>query len=231
MGSESASFEAWSAAFMREAAYRGPAVPDVDERISRILNLWNTPIPQAWTRGRDDHRWDGIRYRRGDKDEPNRGEGQLEHKVLVEHFPDIECLGGRLVDGINAVPLGPGRSVEADMLLLVGRKGMYEQLLVEAKVAANNCWYAVVENLRQLALFEANDNLKAGFGRRRLDCEVPDTLPVSGLILAPESYYKARGQKSESVAPARRLIEAVGVNLKLAIWRELPRPSIALLKK
>lgn len=76
-------FKGWSAAFLRQADYRGTTVPDVDGRIARIRDLWNTPIPESWTRGQDDDLWQGERYRRGDKGNPNPGEGQLEHRLLV----------------------------------------------------------------------------------------------------------------------------------------------------
>lgn len=114
------------------------------------------------------------------------------------------------------------------MLLLGKTEDGHQLLLVEAKTNANNCWYAVVENLRQLALFTANKDARKIFNRRQAARSLPDELPVVGVVLAPESYYTARGQKKESVGPAKRLLAALGVDVRLAVWREAPTPAITI---
>ncbi len=145
--------------------YTSAEIPNLPERISNVITLWTAPVPGGWQRGPDSRLLDRTqRYLRGDAATPKPGS---EHKLELEILaPDpaatvTTCFGARLIDGINAVPLARdagGRrrgNVEADMLLLTAdAAGHRTQLLVEAKTSSDNAWYAVIESLRQLKLFQ-----------------------------------------------------------------------------
>src|SRR5918999_1795560 len=85
-------------------------------------------------------------------------EHAIEREIVspAPHAVTTSCLGGRLVDAVNALPLakdeqgGRAGNIEADMLLLVEEKEAYRQLLVEVKSTRDHAWYATVELLRQL---------------------------------------------------------------------------------
>ena len=150
-------FADWSERFMKCAQYTGTHVPDVDARVSQLVALWHEPILPGWERA------DDAPARRRPPLPPHahwwrpdpRGEHAIEHDILCPSpaDPSVRCLGARLVDGINAVPLardaagGRVANVEADMALLVRDDDDWRVLLVEVKVASNNAWYAADENL------------------------------------------------------------------------------------
>ena len=228
----------WSERFLAEARFPGAKIDRLAQRITRVQELWGSRVDRAWGRGPergDDARWkkengEHLRYRRSHSEEgaKRKEEHALEKEILVEHFEEIECFGGRLVDGINAVPLCDFKrgKVEADLLLLVkepdGRG--HRVLLVEAKTTANNPWYAVVEHLRQLKLLEVSAVRRIFHGRNRSLC-LPDDIRVTGLILAPESYYSSPGKKANAVEPTRELIAELGIDVHLAVW-DKARPEI-----
>lgn len=218
-------FAEWSAKFSALAEFAGVDVPDADARIERVCELMRGPVEAEWLRASelDDNKWpSGLRYRRGNLEGNKRGEHQREHEILALHFDRVACLSGKLIDGVNAYPLAQGRSVEADMLLLADCNDGYRQFLVEAKESANNAWYAVVENLRQLKLFVENAAAQRFFHRRNPGLELPEKVEASGMILAPRSFFESGGQKGKSVPPTRRLIEALRRNhladVRLATW-------------
>lgn len=225
-------FHDWCERWMSLARYTGPDVPAAESRIPAIVELWDEPIPAGWERPQDQRLLDpNSRYLRNHMHgRPTPGsEHELEHQLLcptpateVSVEPD-----GRLVDGINAVPLARDQgghragNVEADMLLLIQyTDGQHELLLVEAKTTSNTAWYAVVENLRQLKLYQLSVTAQSIFTRRQPG--LPETIPTTGLVLAPDEFYSARGAKRNAVAPARRLIQAMqtthDINCRLATW-------------
>ncbi len=233
MAPAGAAFREWSQRWIALADYRGRFVPDVDQRIEGVAVLWDEPVPPGWERGRDPRVLD--RYRRytrgnGGPADVRRGEHVIEYDILAPSPKDTATAyaGGRLVDGVNAVPLsrdlGGGRTgnVEADMLLLVEREGSYEMLLVEAKRDAQTAWYAVVENLRQMKLFTAGTTARRLFHARRADLKLPDAVPATAVVLAPEDFYTAPGAKSAAVEPAEELLDrmraAAGIDACLATW-------------
>jgi len=225
-------FGVWVREWMNKAHFTGTTLPDPEQRIADVVELWGRPIPGSWQRSLDRPRLlDPAGYGRSRKNEP-RGEYVVEHEVLGTPLTGrgITCLGGELVDGVNAVPLtrdeGGGRTnnVEADMLLLARTTSgaAYNLFLVEAKVASDNAWYATVENLRQLRLFLEADEMRRLFHVRQPELDLPESLPVTGVVLAPEDFYTARGQKRESVVPAQRLLERMradfDLDVQLAVW-------------
>jgi hypothetical protein len=219
-------FVGWKRAFEEVATYEGVHVPEPELRIARLCELWSQQPDPSWPREKEDQRLLKGRYLRGNPERP-RGESELEHAILENSFDDIDFLGERLVDGVNAVPLSQDDRLEADMLLLARSPiGALRQVLVEVKVANKNAWYAVVENLRQLRLFTASQRAQTIFHRRGLVPDLPSSIPASGVILAPLRYFTDPGQKESAVGPARRLIQAIGVRIELAVWEDGPTPRV-----
>jgi hypothetical protein len=174
-----------------------------------------------------------LRYVRSDGDSPTRPpEHELEHQILKASEANFELLGARVVDAINAVPLvkdaagGRASDVEIDIVFLVEDANGYSLQLLEVKDAANDAWFAVVEALHQLALFEASTENSVV---RQLMCHrnprlglQPAELNARSIVLAPEEFYAAGGKHRRSVAPAERLIQRAraefGVLCELAVW-------------
>jgi hypothetical protein len=128
------------------------------------------------------------------------------------------CLGGHVIDAINAIPLTRRPKVEADVLLLVDHGDAVRQYLAEVKGAANNPWYAAIELLRQLRLVAASHTVDY-FHRKNPRLALG--LPATGLVLAPEIYYK----NSDRLAHTWRLIDSVighaGLDIRMAVWDAL----------
>jgi len=223
-------FAIWRDRWTDLAEYDGPDLPNPADRIERVIRLWNEPIPGSWQRAIDPQLLK-ERYRRGNLDSARRGEHVIEFEVLCSHFDKISCLGHRLLDGINALPLardnaqgGRRANVEADLLLLGERNGSHRLFLCEIKDASNNAWYAAVESLRQLRLFLASPASQSIFIHRGLVSTLPAATPVTALVLAPESFYTYPGKRHNSVAPARELLSRLAPVLparssaELAVW-------------
>jgi hypothetical protein len=228
------SFSDWALEWIRIARYPGATIPDVNERINRIVKLWNHPIPGDWRRGQDARLLDpSRRYCRGNsaEDAKRRGEHKIEYELLHPN-PDkteVRVAGARLVDGVNAVPLAKdatgGRmgNVEVDMLLLVQDVDGHHHLeLVEVKDTADNAWFASVENLRQLRLLTESPETRRLVTERRPDLALPADFPFVGLVLAPPAFFSGRGKKGSAVEPAQKLLEKMravaGVEVRLATW-------------
>jgi hypothetical protein len=224
---QASAFARWAHRWLELGRYTGRDVPDVDERSAAIEALWDEPVPGGeWKRGPDKRILDPAqRYCRthGAGNRP-RGEHAIEHDVLRE--TPLACFGQPLVDGVNAVPLardsGGGRSgnVEADMLLLVGEGDRRRQLLVEVKDNANDAWFALVENLRQLRLFADSEHAQAILRSRRPELGLADDLPLEGVVLAPLAFFTGRGRKAAAVEPALELARRLQpkARIHLATW-------------
>jgi hypothetical protein len=236
-GADEHPFLAWLKRWMDLARYTGTDVPDPLRRTEDLIALWNSDIPGGWHRGTDNQVIDPtVRYRRGEAQGPRAGsEHALEYEIL-SHDPSVtqtRCFGHRLIDGVNAVPLARdpnGRrragNVEADMLLLTADGEKRQLVLVEAKTISNNAWYAAIENLRQLRLFQASDAAQAIMQRRSSD-RLPVPVPVTGAVLAPAEFYAARGARRRSVAPTQAMSEQLanrlGLDVRLAVWDGVAR--------
>ena len=161
-------------------------------------------------------------------DAPNPGEHTIEHEILYQYFDRVSCYGNSLLDGVNALPLaldaGGGRraNVEADMFLLAEREGAYRRFLCEVKFESNEAWYAAVESLRQLKLLTSSSEPIGVFVHRTPSLCLPSEIPVTALVLAPRSFYEARGKKANAVGPALKLLarfkSEFGVDVRLAVW-------------
>jgi hypothetical protein len=231
-----ATFGEWSQRWMELASYTGRDVPDLERRIEGVCSLWRAAIPSGWERPLDSRLTDPRRryLRAHASGRPRPGsEHELEYEILTPDPADVptRCFGGRLIDGINAVPLtrdtkgGRAGNVEADMLLLVEDGGRHRLLLVEAKTGSNNAFFAVVENLRQLKLFNVSQTARRIFPTRHP--ELVNPLPVVGVALGPRSFLADRGAKERAVGPAQRLLDAVketlDVDVRLATWDAMTR--------
>lgn len=232
--SSGGAFRSWVARWDAEATYTGPTVPDVETRIRAIVELWREPSPSGdWMRGPDARLLQpDARYLRGNSGElaTRRGEHVVEYEILKPSplVSTTTILGGRLADGVDAVPLstdvggGRGGNVEADMLLLVRHGATHRLVLVEVKTTSNNSWYAAVENLRQLWLLRNSDAPQRIFHERRPELELPEQLGTRGVVLAPVSYYAAAGARDLAVAPAQQLLARMraelDVDVVLATW-------------
>lgn len=230
-----ASLKEWADKWIDLACFTGACLSDAADRIDGVLALWNEPVASEWLRGPERLHDPGQRDRRGGGNaEPNTPEWKLECEVL---YPPggrtTTSLGWTVVDGVNALPLttnpGLGRegNVEADMLLLVKDEYSCGLQLIEVKVEADNPWYAAVENLRQLKLFSKSLEAQRLFHTRCSAPDLPEELHVTGVVLAPHAFYKARGQKANSVEPAQELLcrigVATGINALLTTWDSTAR--------
>ena len=221
-------FSIWRERWTALADYPGAFVPDAERRIQQGLELWNEPIPGRWQRGIDLQLLSN-RYRRGDIEKPHLGEHAIEHEILISLFDGVACLGLKLVDGVNAFPLcmdirrlARNGNVEADMLLLANDGVNHHLFLCEVKDQSDNAWYATIEALRQLKLFLSNPESRRVFVNRKTMEEMPEDLPVSSLVIAPEAFYLATGKKQNAVEPAQKLIERFrecqNVDVRLTVW-------------
>jgi hypothetical protein len=106
------------------------------------------------------------------------------------------------------------------MLLLARETTGYRQWLVEAKTRSNNAWFGVIENLRQLKLFQLSAAAKQVMPTRHPELSQP--IPVTAIVLAPEQFYTAAGAKKNAVEPATALINmirtAAKIDIRLAVW-------------
>jgi hypothetical protein len=213
--------EEWIRAWTRVAEYTSADVPDVDQRISEVLELWDLPVAEGWLRpAPEDDMWAAAPYRRGDRCAPSSPERILEHEILgpgSKIAPGRKCLGGAIVGGINAVPLTLTPKIEADLLLLVEHTNGSHLYLAEVKSMANTPWYATIELLRQLRLLLSGSPTLGYFHRT---AGTPSDVSMTGLVLAPQAYFDREGKRHNAVGPAKRLIQAVKptVDIRLATW-------------
>lgn len=221
------SIDAWCRRWMELANYQGPSIPDAPDRIEQLISHWQEPIPGQWQRGVDSALL-VQHYRRSDVNQPHPGEHKIECEILSKHFDLISCYGGKLIDGVNALPLvkdakgGRAANVEADMLLLTERDGVHRLFLCEVKHQSNNAWYAAIESLRQLRLMLSNPESRNLFARRNSTSSLAADLPVTALVLAPDSFYSSAGKKANAVKPTLELIGRFklefNLDVRLAVW-------------
>ncbi len=158
----------------------------------QILKLWQKPMPRAWER----EIWEGkLGYR---KRSDNKGEQCTEKELFEGGLNGFELVfSGQQTNAdyrVKAIyqnmPLANQRTgqVIADAFgVLETAKGL-RPLFIEVKVAANNPWFALVENLQQIRLARACAQKIQSFVHKNTEYRVERG--VWGLILAPESYYE-----------------------------------------
>jgi hypothetical protein len=197
-------FETWADRWMELATFPGPQLIEPEQKIAQVLKLWEEPVPGSWERGMDKQLL-GTSYRRGDFKRPRLGEHAIEHQILSQ-LADVRCLDGIVVDGINAMPLARDESggrrgnIEGDLLLLTERDGAYQLVICEVKESSDTCWYAAIENLRQLRLLHLSNAARRLFHHRNPHLDLPEEIPMIGLVVAPSHYY-ARPGKNSNVFP------------------------------
>jgi hypothetical protein len=134
----SAKFSAWRDTWDELGAQR---------RVSDVLDLWLSPIPEPWMRSETDtpkRLLSGQRYTRGNLNGIRKGEHEIEYEILVTHFDRAMCLDRPLLDGVNAYPLvkdsagGRKHNVEADLVLLAGRADSALLLVSDVKKTDGN---------------------------------------------------------------------------------------------
>jgi hypothetical protein len=113
------------------------------------------------------------------------------------------------------------------MLLLAKERQRYRLLLVEVKVSSNDPWFAAVENLRQMRLFNESVETQSLFQVRHPELDLGGHLQTTAVVLAPSAFYSVPHKKAASVAPARKLVERMrteaGVDIQLATWEPQER--------
>ena len=228
-------FSSWRDKWQALAEFEGDSVPDVLERTQSIVRLLSGT--SHWHRKDMPPRLLSVCpwYSRGDRNKKRTGEHEIEFKLFaIQKTNKIQCVKRDFFVLANAYPLAHGRRVEADVVAVACGVAGIEIYVVEAKHNADNPWYALVENLRQVKLFQDNlkwnwEFLKKTFSEFLLMKGVSKsfletTPPVRGMVLAPPVYYTKRGQKSNAVQPAQELVNRVASELNVQVlltkWQE-----------
>ena len=182
MGSSTRTFEHWSKEWEQARAE-----PDNDEL---VLRLWNETPPKACQRDK----WEpDFNYRHTHlKSGGPRGEQEVEQELFHRH---LFQLVGRDGKARSFVPFyhkmylanrAPGQRI-ADLAGLMLDATRLHLIMVEVKKDANDCWYALVENLQQVKMARANRrNMTTFFGSNGRDI---GTGGVWGMVLAPRAYF------------------------------------------
>lgn len=237
---------------------RGAVLEDEARRTEMVMDLWRKlgAVNYRWQREMSAllaskraidvrRRTRSWHYVRDDHNSATRSlsapEHDLEWNVIDAFAGGLHSLGARIIDVVNAVPLtkikgGRAGNVEIDLVFLVEDEVGHSLQLIEAKKGSNNAWFAVVEALRQLALFEASSD--SSVVRQLMVHRNPalglraNELRAKSVVLAPRAFYTEPDQKKNSVEPARRLINharaELGVYCALAVW-DAPTKTIATL--
>jgi hypothetical protein len=182
----------------------------------KILKLWQQPMPRGWER----EIWEGkFGYR---KRSDNKGEQCTEKelfngesKVFKLGFSDQETHADYRVAAIyHNMPLANQRKgqviADAFGVLEIGKS--VRPLFIEVKVAANDPWFALVENLQQIRLARACAHEIQDFVHENSKHRVERG--VWGLILAPESYY---AKHFGNLAECKPLLNALKQNTRARV--------------
>jgi hypothetical protein len=234
-----APFETWLQSWMELARYKGSHLPDPTKRIQQTIDLWTQDMPTGWQRqDLPKHRFvpNTREYTRGNPSSQKEGsEHELEKELFLAHRPTGAGIlfkpRTQFIILANAYPLAIRKTVEADALGFATGPAGNELFVIEIKTRSNNAWYAGLESLRQLKLLTSalavNWKLiwetKSAFIEACAPGADASTPPkVTGLVLAPPSFYNAPGQKAHATPIALRLareLEAkTGARLQFAEW-------------
>ncbi len=224
-------FSDWYSKWEELARFTGPTLPDEEDRIKAVVDLWpEEPPGDGWKRTFASGDFSklsnlceaGVIYRRDDGKHPPKGsEHEIERDIIdIGNTGHIVCFKReyRFEPIVNAFPCAKdsdGRrtaNVEFDLLGIIRTTaGVIRPLICEIKTGRNGSkysWYAAIENLRQLRLFIGNieNNLKFIRMKREDLSKALFDAPV-GIVIAEHGYYNHRGQKFNSMEPTRKLLE------------------------
>lgn len=176
--------------------------------VSEVLDLWKTPAPKECLRSE----WPMPRgYRK--RNENDRGEQKIERQLFTEGTFDVTKLTNGKPETFNLVPIfhnvacatqQKGQTItDALGVLTVGKKK--HPVAIEVKVDANDLWYAIVENLKQVKMMRAN---LGNLGRLIAPPETNEDTEYKGtwgIVLAPEAYY-TKHKKSAATGSVLELL-------------------------
>jgi len=165
-----------------------------------VLRRWRETPPKECKRlaeGRTCAFPNTVGYRKDPKDSRDKGEQKIERLFLGKegelknHFlkasPQDKIF--KVVAVCHNVALAtqkPGQRI-TDCLGVIQVGSKSHPLAVEVKVEADNCWFAVVENLQQIRMLKPNaDNVRAYLAKHTpfMNC-----VGAWGMVLAPKAYY------------------------------------------
>lgn len=219
----------WNEAWAELMNFDGDEIPNPRPRIGMLLNLWAEVVPpEALRIGlkiRPELLNPSIRYNRGNNDRSKRAEHIIENQILTID----NLLNNEIIDGLNALALGRGQigdgsrnKVEADLALVTSRN----IIIGEVKVKANNPWYALIENLKQLKLAIEQRSMIVNLFKERGHCapEIFNNIPIISAVIAPKNYYNSPGQKANSLPWTKKLSEKLlqqyNVKAELLVWED-----------
>ena len=182
----------------------------------QILKLWQKPMPRDWER----EIWEGkLGYR---KRSDNKGEQCTEKELFSGGSNGFELVFSgqqtnanyRIKPIYHNMPLANRRKgqVIADAFGVLETAKSVRPLFIEVKVAANDPWFALVENLQQIRLARACAQKIQAFVHENTEYRVERG--VWGLILAPKGYYE---KHFDNLAKCRPLLDALKQNTRARV--------------
>lgn len=212
------SFEEWS----RKWKAARKAIGAVES----VMDLWSmTNVPTGWER----QTWRmGMGYRKRSKNGTDRGEQNIERMFLgAKNQINLHRLKqGRSSCPILALyhnmPMANQRrgQVIADAFAVLEFKGRFQPLAVEIKWDANDCWFALVENLQQIKMLRRNVRYLNSF------INIPDSKGVWGMVLAPSKYYEINKDSLHACQPLLDRLKEKRARVLFACSDELHAHSI-----
>ncbi len=209
----------WVAAWTAIAKHPPSNTEEATAKIDAVVELCQMPVRRDWTRPNiEDHLWAAGPYRRSDRGKPSGPERTIEDQILGAATDVAEgrsCLGGQVIDAINAIPLTRRPKVEADVLLLVDHGDAVSSTSQKSKVPPITRGTRPSNCCASCACSRASHTVDYFHRKNR---KLPPRLPATGLVLAPEIYYK----NSDRLAYTWRLIDSVisrvGLDIRMAVW-------------
>lgn len=169
-----------------------------------VVRLWRSPVPPNWQRASNS--WTGkLGYRNKNKVGP-KGEQIVEKQLLDgylhrvvngdEHYPFLAVYQKMYLANQQK------NQRIADALGLLLHQETVHPVMIEVKVGANDCWFALVECLLQVRMGRANGaNIEAFLKNRNF----PHSKAIWGMVLAPSTYFK-KGEADGTMEHCRRLL-------------------------
>ncbi len=201
------------------------------DNINGVLGMWRAAVPRECLR----RNWElPSGYRNNHKNGRGRGEQIVEGLFLGEKGGPLKChsLFSQLqpkhliIEAVgHKMPLATRSKgqVIADCLGIVSWKGVRHPLAIEVKTNANDCWYAVVENLLQVKMLRANVcNVKKLFESR----DRKNVKGAWGMVLAPEKYFCKSNKLEEAKTLLKALSDASNARIMLVSAAELDKQML-----